>query len=280
MGTDREYAHPEFLAEPEWLWEHGSDRAVRIVDCAPWERYRRAHIPGAVGLPVDPWLKDPENKLFVVGPTALAELMEKLGISDDTTVIAYDDNNMFYATRLWWVLSYYGHTRVKVLNGGWYRWLSEERPVTFKETSPESGRFTPRPNESAICRLDYLRSKLHDPDTQVLDVRPDGEWAGRTNDFNNKRVGHIPGAAHLFAQKFLTDDDSRTLKSASELQAMLTEAGVHPTKEVVVHCQAGIRTTHGVFVLRLLGWDHVRAYDGSMAEWANRDDTPLVTEPT
>ncbi len=278
MATDQGYARPELLAEPDWLWERRDDRKLRIIDCGSPERYRRAHIPGAVGLPVDGWLKDSVEKLYVIGPSAFAELMKQLGISDDTTVVAYDDNLMFYATRLWWVLTYYGHTDVKVLNGVWYRWISEGRPVTLRENIPAPGHFTSRPVDSGICRLDYLKSRLSDPGTQVLDVRPDGEWSGKTNDFGNKRVGHIPGALHLFAGKFLTDDERRMVRPASELRALLTDAGLEPGKEVIVHCQAGIRTTHGVFTLRLLGWDRVRAYDAAMAEWANREDTQLVVE--
>lgn len=214
----------------------------------------------------------------MIGSEALAELMDKLGVSDDTTVVAYDDNQMVYATRLWWVLNYYGHTNCRVLNGVWYRWISEGRPVTFKETVPEPGSFTPRPDESFICRLDYLKSRLNASGSQVLDVRPDDEWSGKTNDFSNKRIGHIPGALHLFAQKFLTDDERRMVRPATELRTLLKDAGAQGGKEVIVHCQAGIRTTQGVFVLRLMGWDRVRAYDAAMAAWANRDDTPLVAE--
>ena len=79
-------------------------------------------------------------------------------------------------------------------------------------------------------------------------------------------------------EEFITDDDRQVFKPAPELRSLLSEAGVSPQKETVVHCQAGIRTTMGVFVLSLLGWERVRAYDASMAEWANRDDTRLVTE--
>src|SRR5437879_13415738 len=100
MASAEGYARPELLAEPDWLWERQDDSKLRIIDCASLDRYRRAHIPGAVGLPVDGWLNVSENKLHVMGLKACAELMEKLGVSDDTTVVAYDDNQMFYATRL------------------------------------------------------------------------------------------------------------------------------------------------------------------------------------
>jgi len=103
-------------------------------------------------------------------------------------------------------------------------------------------------------------------------------YRGEANPFGNKRVGHIPGSVNVPIGKFVTDDDRRVFKPASELRSLLTEADASPEKETVVHYQAGISTTKAVFVLSLLGWDRVRAYEASMAEWANRDDTPLVAE--
>ena len=170
------------------------------------------------------------------------------------------------------MLNYYGRTDAKVLNGGYHRWVSEGRPVTFYATIPERGHFTPRPNESIICRLNDLMTQLGAPGVQVLNVLPQGIYRGTENPFGNKRVGHIPGSLNLPIEKFLTSDDRRVFKPASELEAILAEAGVSPGNEVIVHCQAGIRTTVGFFVLSLLGWDRVRAYDAALAEWANRDD--------
>jgi 3-mercaptopyruvate sulfurtransferase SseA len=96
------------------------------------------HIPGAVRLPVDVWIKEPEGRVPVMGTEKLADLMSGLGVSDDTTVTSYDDSVTAYATRLWWVLNYYGHANAKVLNGGWHRWVVEDRPITFHETEPET----------------------------------------------------------------------------------------------------------------------------------------------
>src|SRR5262249_60383118 len=99
------------------------------------------------------------------------------------------DNNSLVATRLWWVLNYYGHTNAKVLNGGWHRWLTENRPITFHQTHPQPATFTPRPNESLICRIDDLKAKLNQPGRQVMDMRTGGEAEG-TNDRGHKRVRH------------------------------------------------------------------------------------------
>jgi len=276
LSTDLGYRRPELLAEPDWLWERRDDPNVRLVDCASPEAYGRAHIPGAVGLQVDVWIKEPEGGVHVMGPEKFAELMSGLGVSDDTTVVTYDDFNTTFATRLWWVLNYYGHSNARVLNGGWDRWLGESRPSSRTEVEPDRGRFTPHPNEAVMCRVDYLKDRFDDPDVQVLNVLPEAHYSGEVNPFENSRVGHIPGSVNIPIEDFMAEDKHGMFKAARELEAILEKHGVSPERETVVHCQAGVRTTLGFFVLKLLGWDRVRAYDAAMAEWANRDDTPLV----
>jgi thiosulfate/3-mercaptopyruvate sulfurtransferase len=274
------YARPELLAEPDWLAQHLEDPNVRIIDCATLEAYRRAHIPGAVQLPVHYYIKgqDPEGSdhgVFVMSPTEFEGLMSKLGVSNDTTVVTYDDNNALVAARLWWVLKYYGHTNAKVLNGGWHRWLTENRPVTFHASRVPQATFKATPNEDLYASLDYLKEHHADPGCQVLDARTDGEWEG-TNDRGNKRAGRVPGAKHLEWLKFVSSDDSRKFLSAEEIQALLDGAGFAREKPTITYCQGGIRAAHAAFVMDLLGYDNVRVYDGSMREWANREDTPLV----
>ena len=234
MTTDVGYARPELLAEPDWLWEHINDTNVRVIDCVTLEAYRRAHIPGAVGLPVNVYIKDKHDETFVMPPDQYQELMESLGVSDDTTVVTYDDNNGLVATRFWWTLQHYGHPNAKVLNGGWQRWLTEGRPVTFHQTHPERGSFTPRQNDAVICRVDDLTAAIGKPGAAILDVRSDGEWLG-TNSRGNKRVGHIPGAVHLEWLNFITADDRRIFKPAAELRRLLAEVGINPEQEVFTY---------------------------------------------
>lgn len=287
MGISHGYARPELLAEAEWLSGRLDDPTVRVIDCGDAAAYDRAHIPGAVRLVrhedtveagAPQWLKDPSDRLHVLGVEGVVALAERLGISDDTTVVTYDDYNGTSATRLWWILTYYGHPAVKVLNGGWQRWLEEGSPATFRETVPPPGRFTPRPNEAMRLRLDELRARYADPDLQVVNVLWPEMYAGTANPFGNQRVGHIPGSVNVPIEHFFADADVPTIKLAADLRTVLEEAGLEPDRETVIHCQAGVRTTMGVFVTLLLGWDRVRAYEASMAEWANRDDTPLTTD--
>lgn len=275
-----DYARPELLVEPDWLVDHAKDPNVRIIDCATVEAYRRAHIPGAVQLPVHFYIKDEDpdggdHGTFVMKMPAFEALMGGLGIANDTTVITYDDNNALVASRLWWVLNFYGHTNVKVLNGGWHRWLNENRPVTFHATRPPKATFHARPVEDIHASSEDVLNSFNDPACQILDARSDAEWNG-TNNRGNKRAGHVPNARHLEWTRFVESSDTRRFLPADEIEALLKDAGISRDKPTITYCQGGIRAAHAAFVMTLLGYEDVRVYDGSMRDWANREDTPLV----
>jgi thiosulfate/3-mercaptopyruvate sulfurtransferase len=269
------YAHPEYLVETGWLAEHFDDPGLRLIDCAPLDAYNRAHIPGAVALPLHSHLKDPANDTLVLPPDQFAALMGKLGVGADTLVVAYDGDQARQSTRMWWTLNYYGHSNVKVLNGGWHKWLAEGRSVTTVPNTPASATFTPRIDALITCLVDDLKQRAGRTGEQILDARSDAEWAGAESR-GNKRSGRVPGAKHLEWSNFVTADETRVFRPADELRAMFTAAGFSPDSEIVTYCQGGVRAAHAMFALRLAGYEQVRNYDGSMKEWANRDDTPLV----
>jgi thiosulfate/3-mercaptopyruvate sulfurtransferase len=173
------------------------------------------------------------------------------------------------------VLKYYGHTNAKVLNGGWHRWLTEGRPVTFHGTRAPKGSFSATPNPDIYATVDYLKEMHTNPACQVLDARTDQEWDG-TNDRGNKRSGRVPGAHHMEWVRFVATDDNRKFLPAAEIEALLKSAGIERDKPTITYCQGGIRAAHAAFVMELLGYKDVRVYDGSMREWANREDTPLT----
>ena len=167
-----DYARPELLAETGWLAEHLDDANLVVVDCQEHRLYLRGHIPGAVSSPsYSDRLKDPDNPAFVMTPEQFAALMAELGVGDDDLVIAYDDNRSLFASRLWWVLNYYGHHRVKVLNGGWNKWVMEDRPVSIAKSKRQAGPFTPRPQEDWVIAADEVRAGLGDSSFVALDTR-------------------------------------------------------------------------------------------------------------
>lgn len=275
-----DYANPQLLVEPEWVFAHANDPKVRVIDCATLEAYRRAHIPGAVHLPVHYYIKGDaageDHGTFVMDMPDFEKLMGDLGIDNDTLVITYDDNNALVASRLWWVLKFYGHTNAKVLNGGWHRWLTENRPVTFHATKPAKATFKAKPVEAVHASAEDLLQAYNDSSCQVLDARTDGEWEG-TNARGNKQVGRVPNAKHLEWVKFVESADTRRFLPADQIEKLLKEAGISRDKPTITYCQGGIRAAHAAFTMELLGYDNVRVYDGSMRDWANRgEEYPLV----
>jgi thiosulfate/3-mercaptopyruvate sulfurtransferase len=219
------------LVSTEWLEQHLGDPGLRIVDADQPLSYLRAHIPGAVGhLNANVYLKTADGETFLMGPDQFSETMSRMGIGDGTPVVAYDGQRGLLAARLWWAMRYYGHDDVRILNGGWNRWLSEGRPAVMTPTKPAPATFTPRRREDALATCDLLRSA--GDGTVLLDVRTDGEWSG-ANDRGNKRRGHVPGAIHVEWTNFT--DDHHVFKPAAELREMLRAKGVTPDKNVYTY---------------------------------------------
>jgi thiosulfate/3-mercaptopyruvate sulfurtransferase len=272
-----EFARPEMLVDPEWLQQRLDDPNIRIVDCDPPDQYRRAHIDGAVTHHGDNYFKNPDDPRFIMEPDQFASTMSQMGIGDGASVVTYDASGSINAARLWWCLTYYGHTDVRVLNGGWNRWLKEGRPITMAVPNVAPAQFTPRPDESVRASAEYIMGVLDNPDVVILDVRSDGEWDG-TNNRGNKRGGHMPGAVHCEWLNNITNDEARFLKPPADLRAMFEGLGVTPDKEIVTVCQGGIRAAQAMWTLKLLGYHRVRDYDGSFRDWGNRDDTPIVVD--
>jgi thiosulfate/3-mercaptopyruvate sulfurtransferase len=267
------YARDDILVSGDWLQSRLGRPGLQIVDCDLPDAYGRAHLPGAAN-PRDHYYKDPDDKRFIAQPERFAAMMEALGIGNDTEVVAYDASGLRLAARLWWSLNYYGHTKVHILDGGWNLWLKQGRPITMASAKLEPVRFTPSVPDGSFVGAEYVMEALSRPDAVVLDVRSDAEWDGK-DDRGNKRAGRMPGAVHHEWLKNLTEEDQH-FKPAPELRAAFEALGVTPDKEVITVCQAGIRAASAAVTLRLLGYEKVRVYDGSFADWANREDTPLV----
>lgn len=246
-----------------------------LVDAGEPLAFRRAHIPGAVGVP-HPYLKSAEEPQLVITAEEFQALARSWGVSDDTSVIVYDDNASLHAARVWWVFRRYGHQDVRVVDGGFTAWLDEGRPVTSAPYRTAPGTFTARPQDAEVITLEELKSALESDEPPVIwDTRAADEWDG-TNSRGNARVGHVPGARHLEWRHLVQGPPARRFRPLEEIRSELVAAGIDPDEEAVAYCQSGIRGAFGHFVLALLGNTRARTYDGSMGEWANRDDTPLT----
>jgi thiosulfate/3-mercaptopyruvate sulfurtransferase len=238
----------------------------------------------AIMRPGHPFLKSGQNGelgIHLPSKQEFSVLMADAGIDADTQVICYDEWDNHFATRLWWVMHYYGYTNVRLLNGGWQAWVAAGLPVSI--TPVEGNKKEPASafdvDPCINITLEELMDKHDDPDWQVWDVRRISEFDGSETE-QNSRVGHIPGAVHLEWKRLLSKAADKPgvnyFMPREQMQALLDQKGITKDKTIVVHCQAGVRASFSFFCLTMLGYSKVKLYDGSMAEWANVEHTPLV----
>jgi thiosulfate/3-mercaptopyruvate sulfurtransferase len=270
--SERGYAHPELLADTEWLAGHLDNPRVRIVDARSANEYAAGHIAGAVHM--DGFGSGiPRAENYDMGsPEEFARVAGGLGIDNDTTVIVYDTPSQRMGMVAWTFL-YYGHADVRILDGGVAKWLAEGRPLDTQLPEWPSVTYMARPMEAVYCSLEQAKASVGRDDFVFWDTRSGDEYAGNAAGFGSvPRLGRIPGAAHLEWTELL-DPESRTLKPAAELRQLLEERGITPDKQVASYCNGGARGALGGFVLRILGYDRGQAYAGSFLQWSKQADT-------
>jgi thiosulfate/3-mercaptopyruvate sulfurtransferase len=226
------FARPELLATTEWLAERLDDPSIRIVDCDEFAAYERLHIPGAVGLQVHHYLKDPGNPNHLMPPELFVQVMTEHGIGDEHTVVAYDGYGGRYAARLWWALDYYGHSGCRVLDGGFPKWQAEGRPLTRVQPEVKSAHFTVSPGRDCLCDREDVETAVDRPGIVIWDVRSKEEHTGE-DPRENRYGGHIPGAVHLEWLDLTTRGDVPELLPAEEIRSRLAAVGITPEKEVL-----------------------------------------------
>jgi thiosulfate/3-mercaptopyruvate sulfurtransferase len=268
------YAHPEQLVETDWVASHAHDATIRIVDMR-MNGYAEGHVPGAVYLaPVA--IRDATSPpTFLPTPAAFEAMMARLGISDATRVVVYDERGGIYAARLWWILNYFGHPDVALMNGGWVKWTAEQRPVTTDAAAPAAGRFTARPRPQWLATASDVARAIDKPGVKILDARTTAEIEGK--DLRNiRRGGFIPSSIPVYWEDLL-DPRQKTFKPASELTKIYEDRGILPSQDVIAYCQVGMRASVDLFALYLIGYDKLRNYYGAWEEWGNREDLPIGT---
>jgi thiosulfate/3-mercaptopyruvate sulfurtransferase len=278
------YAHPEVLVTTDWVLEHHQDEGLRILEVNEDPLlYDIGHIPGSQKIDwlMDLW-DDPRREF--ISPEQLAQLFERLGISNDTTVVLYGDKNNWWAAYAFWFFKYSGHDKLKLMNGGRIKWTQEGKPMTTDVPSYPAGRYSPgeRRPELRAFKDEVLRhlEKVEAGRGALVDVRSPAEFAGDVThmpDYPQEGVlrgGHIPGARSIpWAQ---TVNPDGTFKSAEELKAIYEDKGVTKDKDVIAYCRIAERSSHSWFVLKyLLGYENVKNYDGSWTEWGNSVGVPI-----
>jgi thiosulfate/3-mercaptopyruvate sulfurtransferase len=270
----------DVLVETDWVQQHLTDDSIRIVEVDENPAlYQEAHIPGAIGFDWKAELQDQVKRDFL-GPDEFGALMGSRGISNDHTVVLYGDRNNWFAAYTYWYFMYYGHDRVKLMNGPREKWISEGRPTTSDVPEYAEATFNAQAGDDAIrSKRDEVMGAL-DSSTRLVDVRSPAEFSGELiamagyEQEGAQRAGHIPGAASVPWAQAVKEDG--TFKDADELRELYGSKGVTDGNDVIAYCRIGERSAHTWFVLHeLLGIDNVKNYDGSWTEWGNMVGVPI-----
>lgn len=287
----------QFLVETAWLAEHLHDPELRIADMRGYvrtvpragvdglqdamyvgarEEYEQSHIPGALYIDWTQDIVDHDDHVEaqIAPPDRFAAVMSRLGIGDQHLIVAYDSHPASqFATRLWWALNYYGHTRVVVLNGGLPRWQSEQRPLDSVVPDYPASTFTPHVQPQLRATAEEVLATLGKNEAKLIDARDSGQYTGKIARGEGRR-GHIPGAINLPREE-LIDPQTGMFRSNEELRRAFEDAQVSADQQVIAYCNGGVAATTVLFSLAMLGYPRLTNYDGSWNEWGQRYDLPV-----
>ncbi|HEY3418405.1 MAG TPA: sulfurtransferase [Armatimonadota bacterium] len=274
------YAHPETIVSTDWVAHRLNDPKVRMVEVdVDTKAYDEGHVPGAMAWAWDTQLCDTVRRDILTGPQ-FGELMSASGISPDTTVVIYGDNNNWFAAWAVWQMKIYRHKDVRLMNGGRKKWLSESRPLSREIPRPErTGYRVPAPDLSLRAMLSDVQQASTTRSASLIDVRSPQEYTGEILappglPETCQRGGHVPGARSIPWGRACNDDG--TFKSYEELSDLYGAEGVDGGRQAIAYCRIGERSSHTWFVLKyLLGLPEVRNYDGSWTEWGNLVGAPV-----
>jgi len=268
------YAHLEVLVNTQWVANHLNDPNVKLLEVG-WDssEYDSGHIPGAVA----GWgLADVKQLDY---KTHVEALLSSAGIADSDIVVVYGGLQNLVAAMAFWMLKIYGHADVRLLDGGRQKWLAEGHPLSMEKPAIQPTRYAAKePDWSLRADKYHVLSIIGGNGHTIADARSVIMYTD----------GHIPWAVNVPASPILdaeghmagwqtpTTRSDGTFKSVEELQAMFSENGVMPDKNIITYCVRGGLSTHMWFVLtQLLGYPNVREYDRSWEEWGSLLDAPI-----
>jgi thiosulfate/3-mercaptopyruvate sulfurtransferase len=262
---------PSFLVDARWLAKHRRSAGVVLIDTRTADDYWKGHLRGSRHFDPFPFHHaDTSERGMSEFRAQLRWIFSALGLTGrETAVVCYENDSGMRATRVAWALEFMGHPRARILDGGLKAASGEKLVRDAPRFAPAN--FKERPRDSAAASCLYILERLGGRNAQLLDVRTDEEYFGER--VRARFGGAIPGAIHHEWVNALAP--SGEFRPAAELRAEFEALGLDPSREIITYCQGGYRSAHSYYALKLAGFDHVRNYYGSWAEWGNREDVPI-----
>ena len=275
------------LIEAEALAALLGDRRLRVFDCRfdlarpAYGRaaYRDEHVPGAIHADLNTDLSAPATATSgrhpLPAPEEFAARLRAWGVNDDSRVVAYDDGNGAYASRLWWMLRWLGHDDVAVLDGGMRRWLQLGLPLTEDLPCPAPGDFVARPRPGMAVDAPAVLAAASDPAARILDARAPERYRGEVEPIDTV-AGHVPGARnHPFGMSL--DSQGRFLSPHALRDSFAASLDSVAPPSTIVYCGSGVTACHVLLALEHAGLGGARLYPGSWSEWSSDPSRPVAT---
>ena len=273
---DRGYASTARIVSTTWVSDNIDSENIKIIDIRKPELFAEGHLPGAINYPTSELQVERDGVSGMIPDgDIIAEKLGSLGVLPTDTIIIYDHIKNLWSTRFLWTLVVYGHEDARLMDGAIALWESEGRQIDAIEPAVASVtyEFAGTPDPTLVASLDDALSTINDSTKTVVDTRSADEYAGRS--VRSERGGHIPDSIHV--EWVVNHAEDGTFLPAAELQKIYSTAAIESGQEIYTLCQTAVRATDSWFVLsELLGYDNVAVYDGSWAEYGNREDTPIA----
>lgn len=265
------------------------EAAWAVIDCRydlrepTWgiSQYRAGHIPGAVYASLSHDLAASPSGTNGRHPLPCVEEIQatfgRLGISDGTQVVAYDQDAGMYASRLWWMLRYMGHDAVAILDGGWTKWAREGRATRAGDEQRPAGVFSGRRRKDLRLMADEVAARLDDRSMLLVDARAPERFEG-TSEPLDRTPGHIPGAINHFYKRNVTGDG--VMLPPETLRAQFRELlGERSPEQVVMYCGSGVTACQNLVAMEHAGLGGAKLYPGSWSEWSSDAARPVEIGP-
>lgn len=249
-----------------------ANKGVVVIDAGKAADYSKMHVPNAVSIPHKELYKDGSIEGLIKSPEELASYFGKKGVSDQSTIVIYDDGSNKYSSRVYWILKYLGAKDMKILHKDMDAWKKVRLPITGRPTSIKKKTFTVNLKPEVLANVADVKKAVTGGSAIIIDARAKTEYDGTSE--KPKSKGHVSKAINIEYKEFVNDKGA--FKSAEELKKVAAKYGLTPDKEIMLYCVTGVRAAVIYFALaEILDYPNVKVYDGSYNEWIADPANPM-----